>query len=689
MPHRPAKWYTDALDAMRDMVIIKGAGSRILWGNKRFRDAYGMSVDDMQDAIDAPHEDPDDSLQYVRDDRHVFETGATVAAIEPVTEVDGTRTLVATIKTPVLDEDGATVRTVGVSRFSDQEFAPNRDEERKAVIRTLRAAIKGLPLPTVMIDMQSRVTATSAGFDKIRQRPDSRTLRDALTMTSELSDSVEQVLSDGNAARVNGFVDAGTEHVFDVTIEEWTLPGRQRGGAMLVFNNITEIKKSERELRRANSDLAFLARHDSVTGLPNRRNFLARLSEAVEHANQYRGPEPAVMLLDLDRFKIVNDTLGHNIGDELLRLVGKRLEKTIRDVDTVARIGGDEFAVLLEETAGNDTVSSAAVRIIEALDEVFTVNNYTMRTGASIGIAFPSRGYTETELLRNADLAMYKAKRAGGGRFAFFDSEMHKHAIRKQQIERDIYEAVEKEAFTLYYQPICATASREPEAFEALIRWEHPTLGMVRPDEFIPMLEETGLISTVGRWVLQTACAQLAQWHKRNDRLRMCVNISPRQFENNNLASIIIGTAESAGIPPSTLEIEVTESMLMQNIDSAESTLQKVRDSGVRVAIDDFGTGYSQLVYLVRFPITTLKLDRSVTDTATTVEGDKLIEAVVGLAHRLEFEVIAEGVETPEQLALLSAMGCENYQGYLRARPMSAAQTTEWIKANASPAQKD
>ena len=433
------------------------------------------------------------------------------------------------------------------------------------------------------------------------------------------------------------------------------------------------------ERKASEEKLSYLAHFDAVTGLVNRASFLDAVAASIEAATHHKRRWPAVFLLDLDRFKSINDTMGHSVGDLLLKQVADRLNGAIDDEVLVARFGGDEFALLIE-SENQKGVSAAAENVVNALNAVFTLGRYEMRTAASLGIAYPSEGYNAEELVRNADLAMYRAKEKGGARYSFFDAQMHESALRKQRLEQDLYDAVEREEFRLQYQSINDTHTKAPVAFEALIRWHHAELGVIRPDHFVPILEETGLIVPVGHWVLKNACLQLAKWQSEfNQDLRIAVNFSARQFEDPHLVEKIKEAVNDAGISAQSLEIEVTESLLMKNLDLAENTLKQIRDFGVRIAIDDFGTGYSQLVYLVRFPISTLKVDRSVTQTIGSSEGNKLVQAVIDLGHNLGFEIVGEGVETQEQLDFLNHKTCDTYQGYLTSKPMAPVHVSEWL----------
>jgi len=419
--------------------------------------------------------------------------------------------------------------------------------------------------------------------------------------------------------------------------------------------------------------LTYLARHDSLTGLANRRTFLDRLNQALSKANRPEQSAPAVFLIDLDKFKQVNDTLGHGVGDKLLKEVAKRLEIATREMDLVSRIGGDEFAILLENTECNDTLVFAAERIIESLGEVFLLDGIEIRIAGSLGIAFPSDGYKSEEIMRHADHAMYSAKQSPReGAYCFYDQAMHQKAIHRQQIRNALNSAIEGDEYTLHFQPIFDHSNSHPVAFEALLRWENKKLGQIEPFSFIPILEEKGMIVEVGNWVLEKACHQLSKWQSRYAAdLRMTVNVSAKEFENKAFVDNVESIVKDSKIAQGTLELEVTERFLMENQKASEESLKRLSHLGVRVAIDDFGTGPSQFVHLVQFPFTTLKIDRSLSEKLDTTNGRRLCEGVIALGHKLGFELVGKGIETPAQLHFFQENECAMLQGFYCGRPLT------------------
>ena len=441
--------------------------------------------------------------------------------------------------------------------------------------------------------------------------------------------------------------------------------------------DITERKRAEGQIR-------ILAYYDGLTLLPNRRLFLEKLGVTLENVRR-RGGLHAVLFLDLDRFKQINDTLGHGVGDRLLQAVAERLRRSLRSSDAIARgdlsgtnedvcrLGGDEFIVSISNIARGEDAARVAKRILESLQQPFRLDEQEVFISASVGISlFPQDGADLETLLKNADAAMYQAKEAGRNNCQFFSQSMNATAVKRLSLENKLRRALEREEFLLYYQPQIDVRTWSIAGAEALIRWRHPDLGLVPPAEFIPLAEETGLILPIGEWVLRTASAQALAWQKAgHGSLIMAINISGRQFRDWNLAKMIEKALGDIGLDPHRLELEITESALMRSAEQTVDTLKMLKAMGARIAADDFGTGYSSLNYLRRFPIDTLKLDQSfiheiVTDRATAA----IVAAVIGMARGLGLEVIAEGVETPEQRTLLVQEGCHIMQGFLFGRPL-------------------
>ena len=444
------------------------------------------------------------------------------------------------------------------------------------------------------------------------------------------------------------------------------------------------------ERKLSEDRLVFLSHHDPVTGLANRSLLQERLTHALAQAKR-RKTRLAVLLLDLDRFKTVNDSLGYDTGDRLLKVVGQRLQDNLREVDTVARLGGDEFAIVLEDVETESEVIATAQRLLEALVPPARLNEYEIAASGSIGISYyPEHGDTTGELLRRADRAMYRAKQNGRDSFAVYDDdgeESRSGVLQRLRFESGIRHALERDEYLVFFQPQLTLDRSKLVAVEALIRWNHPKVGLVPPGKFMPFLEASGLIKGVGEWVLETSCRQARAWQDLGYRgLRVSVNLSARQFEGSDLVAVVKRVLQETGLSATDLELEITESLLMKDTERTRAIFEELKGLGVRIAIDDFGTGYSSLAYLTSFPLDCLKIDRSfVHDIATNEDNRTVAEAIIGLGHSLRLDVVAEGVETEEQLALLS--GCDGFQGFLISRPQPPEGTQALLEKYFSPSQ--
>jgi diguanylate cyclase (GGDEF)-like protein len=431
------------------------------------------------------------------------------------------------------------------------------------------------------------------------------------------------------------------------------------GGWVATHQDITDQRKSE-------AKIAHMALHDALTDLPNRTLLNERLEQSLAHAR--RGEIIATHLLDLDHFKNVNDTLGHAVGDKLLRSVAKRLGSLIRDTDTVARMGGDEFAIVqtaLEQPADAVTL---ATRVIEAISAPYDIDGHQVAIGTSVGIAIgPNDGTDPDQLMRNADLALYRGKSEGRGIYRFFEPGMDVQLKARRALECDLRAALTEGQFVLFYQPVINLEHGSISGFEALIRWQHPERGLVPPNEFIPLAEEIGLIVRIGEWVLRQACTTVARWP---GDASVSVNISPAQFRNPGLVQAVLIALADSGLPARRLELEITETVLLEDSEQTLSTLHRLRDLGVRIAMDDFGTGYSSLSYLQSFPFDRIKIDRSFVKDITSASGSlNIVRAVAAMAKGLGMAATAEGVETQEQLETVRTEGCTEMQGFLFSKP--------------------
>jgi diguanylate cyclase (GGDEF)-like protein/PAS domain S-box-containing protein len=448
-------------------------------------------------------------------------------------------------------------------------------------------------------------------------------------------------------------------------------------GWVATFEDITEWEKAQQQIHH-------MARHDALTNLPNRTLFRERLERAL-HLSR-RGDQLAVFCLDLDHFKTINDSLGHPVGDGLLKEVARRLSGCLTEDDTVARLGGDEFAVVQFCRGCDPSAPSAlASRLVESISAPYDIAGHQLVIGVSIGVSLaPDDGENPDQLLKNADLALYRAKADGRGTYRFFEAGMDARAQARRMLELDLRAALRREEFEVFFQPIVDIAGDKTVAFEALVRWNHPERGRIAPMNFIPLAEETGLIVPLGAWVLRRACAEAARWP---DPVVVAVNLSPVQFKNLNLASTVMGALEESGLPANRLELEITESVLLQNSEATLQTLHELRAQGVRISLDDFGTGYSSLSYLRSFPFDKIKIDRSfVQELASREDSMAIVRAVAGLGRSLGIVTTAEGVETEEQLALLRREGCNQAQGYLFSPPRPAAEVDSMLSEGSDAA---
>jgi diguanylate cyclase len=440
-------------------------------------------------------------------------------------------------------------------------------------------------------------------------------------------------------------------------------------------------------LEKVNVELSHQATHDALTGLPNRLLFIDRLEQALAQAQRH-SKRFAVMVLDLDRFKLINDSLGHAAGDQLLIEVARRLTTAVRKIDTVARVGGDEFLLIVSDLKEHDDAAAVAKKIIEAVGQSCRVGTVELQASPSVGISvYPEDGTDADALLAHGDEAMYCAKQRGGNTFQFFAAGMNAFTPARLELENDLRRALSLSQFELYYQPKADVVSGRVASVEALIRWHHPVKGMVSPDAFIPIAEETGLIIPIGDWVLQEACRQARAWQMSGmPPLRVAVNLSATQFRQPNLLDTIQAALAKNHLQPKFLEIELTESAVMTNAEASVAILEQLSRMGVVVAIDDFGTGYSSMSYLRKFPIDRLKIDCSfVRDLGADADNTSIVQAIISLAHSLRLKVVAEGVETPEQLAHLKRLGCDQYQGYQFRAPAPAAAIEAMMRATGGP----
>ena len=462
------------------------------------------------------------------------------------------------------------------------------------------------------------------------------------------------------------------------------------------FNKMAEqLQISFRDLERANKNLEqeiverqqigeklkYNALHDPLTNLPNRTLLMERLEQAIRRIQREKNYLCAVLFIDLDRFKIINDSLGHQIGDLLLIAIAQKLNNIVRETDTIARLGGDEFIALLEPISQIKDAIDIAERIIQELQSPFYLEERQVFTSASIGIVLSSPQYSQgDDLLRDADIAMYRAKSQGKNRYEMFDQEMYNLALTRHKIENNLHHALDRKEFQVYYQPIICLETQEIVGFEALLRWQHPEQGLISPAQFLPIAEEIGLIKPIGEWILDSACQQMALWQtsvSTASQLKISVNLSVKQLQDPNFLGIVHRILTRTGLAGKSLQLELTESMLMENLESLTTLLWQLREKNIELSIDDFGTGYSSLSYLHRLPIDNLKIDRSfIQSIGQKNEGRNIVATIINLAHQMDMNTIAEGIESQKQLDKLKYLGCDKVQGYLFSRPVPSDEAT-------------
>jgi diguanylate cyclase (GGDEF)-like protein len=571
--------------------------------------------------------------------------------------------------------DGRPAQVSGTAQ--DVTEAKQAETDLRETLSLLSATLDSTADGILVVDGSGHVTSLNRRFVEMWRLPDavveSRDDEQALAyVCQQLRDP------EGFRAKIEelyGQPEAESSDVIDFldgrVFERFSTPQRVDGvtvGRVWSFHDVTEQKRLEHEL-------AHQAFHDSLTDLANQALFRDRVEHGLARVRGRSG-ELAVLFVDLDNFKTVNDSLGHTAGDELIMRVAERLQGCLRPTDTAARLGGDEFALLIEDYEAHHHVMGLAERLIESLQEPFGIAARDVVIGASIGIAFNSPGMDTDQLLRNADLAMYSAKRRGKGRFETYEPGLHSAAVQRLEIEGDLRRALERSELTVHYQPIVALAPGEIVGVEALVRWNHPERGPIPPTDFIPGAEENGLIGELGRQVLDAACHQVRRWqlaYPAHAAMSVNVNLSPRQLRDSELVGQIASVLDHSGLAPHDLVLEITEGAMMHDVEAAIRRLHEVKELGVRLAVDDFGTGYSSLSYLQRFPVDILKIDRAFVSVLETEDGESsLANAIISLARAMRLTVVAEGVETEVQAESVRALGCDRVQGYYFARPLTA-----------------
>jgi diguanylate cyclase (GGDEF)-like protein len=569
----------------------------------------------------------------------------------------------------------------GLERLVEDRTLALRQREEQLSAQNLRfdAALNNMSQALLMFDSQARLVISNSRYQEMYGLSSEIVKPGCL-----LRELLEHRRRDGTFA---GDPDSYIENVMSAIAEGKTwgqLTELPDGRTIAVINHPmagggwVATHEDITERRRAEKQIAHMARHDALTDLPNRLLLRDRLTYAL--AEPSRDKRLAVLYLDLDHFKTVNDTLGHQIGDDLLRTVAARLRDCVGDADTVARVGGDEFAIIHTGIEQPNDAAMLARRICEAVKEPCELHGHAVIVDTSIGIALaPGDGTDPTELLKNADMALYRAKADGRGTYRFFEPEMDAGMKARRTLELALRTALANGEFELHYQPLVNLEDRRVTCCEALIRWQHPERGLIPPTEFIPVAEEIGLIVPLGEWVLRQACSDAMQWPTET---KVAVNLSPLQVMNQNLVAVVVGALAASGLPASRLEVEITESVLMQNSETTLATLHRLRELGVKISMDDFGTGYSSLSYLRSFPFDKIKIDRCfISGLATGDDSVAIVLAIAGLAKHLGIATTAEGVETRQQLQQVKALGCSEMQGFLFSAPRRIDEVTQMLRA--------
>jgi diguanylate cyclase (GGDEF)-like protein/PAS domain S-box-containing protein len=554
-----------------------------------------------------------------------------------------------------------------------EEIVKQRTAELNKANQTLSVLIQASPLAIFVLDTEGKVSLWNPAAQEMFGWDESELLNHPFPLIPEDNQEAFQAdFADALSGKITTDYETRRQKkdgsLIDVNVWRAALydASGEINGIMAIVADITERKQSAARIN-------YLAYHDTLTGLPNRVSFEEHLAASIALAGSDSEPL-AVMFLSLDRFKKFNDTLGHIIGDQLLKNVAERLTLSLGEGNTVARFGSDEFSFLLTRIKEAEDAARLAREFQAVLDRPFSVEGHELYVTSSIGISlYPNDGADAQGLLKSAGAALYRAKQAGGSNYQFYTADMNERALHRLALENQLRWALERGEFRVYYQPQVSIDTGQITGMEALVRWQHPELGLVSPAEFIPLSEDTGLIAPIGEWVLRTACAQTRQWQNCGfNNLHVAVNLSPRQFQQPDLASSVLRLLKETGLDASCLELEVTESSVMKNAETAINTLRELKAMGIKISIDDFGSGYSSLSYLKHLPIDVLKIDQSfVRDMTTDPKDAAIVMAIIQLAHSLQLQVKAEGVETEDQLHFLRLLRCDEMQGFLFCKPLS------------------
>jgi diguanylate cyclase (GGDEF)-like protein/PAS domain S-box-containing protein len=667
--------YHSLVESLPQCIFRKDLDLKLTFGNQRFCQQMGKSIAELVGKGDYDFFPPEMARKYQEDDRRVIKTGKVFECIEEHIPPGKDETIyVQVVKAPIYDPRGYIIGIEGifwdVTELTRARKALEDSEQRYAL--AVAGANDGLwdwDLKKNTIYYGSRWKSL-IGFSE-----------------NEISDSPEEWMKRVHPEDREGLKASITAHLAGRSAHleaEYRMLHKEKAYRWMLTRGLavrdaqgkaTRLAGSQTDItdrKRAEEELARQAFYDPLTDLPNRALFIDRLSQTVKRAKRRKDTRFATLFLDLDRFKDVNDSLGHAIGDELLKAIARRLEASVRPGDTVARLGGDEFTILLDELKLPEDAIEVAERIQSELKQPFVLSGQEIFTSVSIGIAPGTVSDDPEDLLRDADTAMYRAKERGKACYEVFDATMHSRAVARLKLETDLRRAIEREEFKVYYQPIVSVRSQEIVGFEALARWQHPTEGLVSPAQFIPLAEETGLIIPIDLWVMKEACQQTKKWQGKWSSLAINVNLSSKHFSQPGLLASVEKVLEETGLEPGRLRIEITESVILEDVPRIADALRRLKELGVRLYLDDFGTGYSSLSYLHRFPIDAVKIDRSfVGQLGQKGEPAELVRTITTLATNLNMGVVAEGVETEGQLERLRALRCERVQGYYFSKPVA------------------
>jgi diguanylate cyclase (GGDEF)-like protein/PAS domain S-box-containing protein len=654
------------IDSIPDLIFFKDPKGVYIGCNRSFEKYFGHKESEIIGKTDFDFVDNITAAAFREHDRAMLALERPRINEEYVTYPDGRRALLETLKTPYFDDQQQLLGLIGISRDiterrRTEELARANEKRYRALFDHMLEAYAysrilyedGKPTDFILLEVNPKFSELT-GLGDVTDKRISQLIPGVHDNNPELLERYARVAGGGEPERFETFM-PGLARWFLVSVYSF-----EPEHFVAVFDNITERKEYEAQLEHQ-------ANHDPLTGLANRNLLVDRLTQSLVFAHR-SDRQVAAMLLDLDRFKLINDGLGHGSGDILLRSIAERLSECVRPGDTVARLGGDEFMIIMSDVATENDAITMAHRLLQSVAYPVTIETREVVTTASIGVAlYPRDGENAMALIKNADVAMYRAKDRGRNRFQFYSPEMNARTVERLELETGLRRALDLGELVLHYQPQVELQQGRVIGAEALIRWHHPERGLVPPNAFIPLAEEIGLIVPIGEWVLDTACAQLKKWQRQGlEDIRLSINVSARQFQHRGLTSLIKKALLRHSIQPARLEIEVTESSVMQDPELTITVLRELKEIGVRIALDDFGTGYSSLNYLKLFPTDNLKIDQSFVHDLISDQSDAAIAlSVITLAHSLKRMVLAEGVETPEQLAFLQQHGCDLIQGHL------------------------